>query len=261
VPHGSTFRDWASERTNHPRDVAEMALAHAIGNRVEAAYRRGDLFEKRRRLGAKFRVGVTDTRIQIIAVDFHHVTTAVNKRDRAFQGVPGTDDRWFNAVLPQSIFNQAVEIGRDDDPHMPGRNHSCDCLVGTGRGFSTDHDIVWSRLNVAVQDRASFVRCACQPGEARRTAAIEISLGRGRVRQPRRCMHYPREILERRNADPDQTIAGGLIDLGGFATLVHGHDLKRAINIKVRIDLSDDQSNERLPLTEGLFHSQFDSIF
>ena len=52
VPHGfrSTFRDWASERTNVPRDVAEMALAHAISSKVEAAYRRGDLFEKRRRL-------------------------------------------------------------------------------------------------------------------------------------------------------------------------------------------------------------------
>ena len=48
--HGfrSTFRDWCSERTNYPRDVAEMALAHAIGDKVEAAYRRGDMFEKRR---------------------------------------------------------------------------------------------------------------------------------------------------------------------------------------------------------------------
>ena len=50
--HGlrSTFRDWAAERTSFPREVAEMALAHAIPNAVEAAYRRGDLFEKRRRL-------------------------------------------------------------------------------------------------------------------------------------------------------------------------------------------------------------------
>jgi integrase len=49
VPHGfrSTFRDWCAERTNFPRDVAEMALAHAIGDKVEAAYRRGDLFAKR----------------------------------------------------------------------------------------------------------------------------------------------------------------------------------------------------------------------
>lgn len=48
--HGfrSTFRDWCSERTNYPRDVAEMALAHTVGDKVEAAYRRGDLFEKRR---------------------------------------------------------------------------------------------------------------------------------------------------------------------------------------------------------------------
>jgi integrase len=50
--HGlrSTFRDWCSERTTFARDVAEMALAHAIPNAVEAAYRRGDLFDKRRRL-------------------------------------------------------------------------------------------------------------------------------------------------------------------------------------------------------------------
>jgi integrase len=52
--HGfrSTFRDWAAEQTNYPRDVAEMALAHAIGDKVEAAYRRGDLFAKRARMMA-----------------------------------------------------------------------------------------------------------------------------------------------------------------------------------------------------------------
>jgi integrase len=50
--HGfrSSFRDWAAERTNFPREVAEMALAHTVGDAVERAYRRGDLFDKRRRL-------------------------------------------------------------------------------------------------------------------------------------------------------------------------------------------------------------------
>ena len=50
--HGfrSTFRDWAAERTNYPNHIVEMALAHAVGDKVEAAYRRGDLFDKRRRL-------------------------------------------------------------------------------------------------------------------------------------------------------------------------------------------------------------------
>lgn len=50
--HGfrSTFRDWAADRTNFPAEVAEMALAHTVSGKVEAAYRRGDLFEKRRRL-------------------------------------------------------------------------------------------------------------------------------------------------------------------------------------------------------------------
>lgn len=48
--HGfrSTFRDWAAERTNFPSEVAEMALAHAVSSKVEQAYRRGDLFERRR---------------------------------------------------------------------------------------------------------------------------------------------------------------------------------------------------------------------
>jgi integrase len=50
--HGfrSTFRAWAAERTNFPREVVEMALAHTIESKVEAAYRRGDLFQKRRQL-------------------------------------------------------------------------------------------------------------------------------------------------------------------------------------------------------------------
>jgi integrase len=50
--HGfrATFKTWASERTNFPREVAEAALAHAISDQLEAAYRRGDFFDKRRRL-------------------------------------------------------------------------------------------------------------------------------------------------------------------------------------------------------------------
>ena len=50
--HGfrSTFRDWSAECTAYPGEVAEAALAHIVGDKVEAAYRRGDLFEKRRRM-------------------------------------------------------------------------------------------------------------------------------------------------------------------------------------------------------------------
>jgi len=50
--HGfrSSFRDWVSEETVHSPEVAEMALAHTIGNKVEQAYRRGNLLERRRHL-------------------------------------------------------------------------------------------------------------------------------------------------------------------------------------------------------------------
>ena len=53
-PHGmrSAFRDWAAETANYANHVVEMALAHEIGSAVEAAYRRGDLIEKRKLLMA-----------------------------------------------------------------------------------------------------------------------------------------------------------------------------------------------------------------
>ena len=62
--HGfrSTFRDWAAECTNFPSEVAEMALAHSVGGKVKAAYLRGDLFEKRRRLMAEWAKFCTDGR-------------------------------------------------------------------------------------------------------------------------------------------------------------------------------------------------------
>jgi integrase len=50
--HGfrSTFRDWCAERTNFPREIAEAALGHVVGDETERAYRQGDALEKRRRL-------------------------------------------------------------------------------------------------------------------------------------------------------------------------------------------------------------------
>lgn len=52
VPHGlrSTFRDWVAEKTSYPRDLAEKALAHTLTDAVEAAYQRGDMFEKRKNM-------------------------------------------------------------------------------------------------------------------------------------------------------------------------------------------------------------------
>jgi integrase len=79
--HGfrSTFRDWAAERTNFPREVCEMALAHAIPDAVEAAYRRGDLFEKRRRLMADWATWCSrpvPTGATVMALHGQNLTTA-----------------------------------------------------------------------------------------------------------------------------------------------------------------------------------------
>ena len=71
--HGfrSSFRDWTAERTGYAHEVAEMALAHTIGNKVERAYRRGDLFEKRRKLMAdwsNFCLGTECTSSEVIPI-------------------------------------------------------------------------------------------------------------------------------------------------------------------------------------------------
>ena len=65
VPHGfrSSFRDWAAEQTDHPREVAKAALAHVVRNPVEAAYARSDLFERRRRLMGDWAAYLADTHL------------------------------------------------------------------------------------------------------------------------------------------------------------------------------------------------------
>jgi integrase len=65
VPHGlrSTFRDWVAERTSYPGDMAEVALAHHISNTVEAAYRRGDMIEKRRAMMAAWAEFLSGARV------------------------------------------------------------------------------------------------------------------------------------------------------------------------------------------------------
>ena len=64
VAHGfrSSFRDWAAEKTDHPREVIEAALAHVVPNKVEAAYARSDLFERRRRLMNDWEAYLAETR-------------------------------------------------------------------------------------------------------------------------------------------------------------------------------------------------------
>jgi hypothetical protein len=62
----SPFRDWASERTTFAREICEAALAHIVKDKTEAAYRRGDLFEKRRDLMATWAAFLTASEAAII---------------------------------------------------------------------------------------------------------------------------------------------------------------------------------------------------
>ena len=81
------------------------------------------------------------------------------------------------------------------------------------------------------------------------------SAGKSTVLQ---ALHYLREILERGNIDPDLTISGGSIDLGGFATLVNRRKLDQTISIKVTIDLSDDYDKLNFSSIQKYFPLNFD---
>lgn len=66
------------------------------------------------------------------------------------------------------------------------------------------------------------------------------------------ALHYVREILERKNVDPDTTIAGGLLNLGGFKSVVHKHDLSRPVRIRLELKFSPAAAVDHLPInTEG----------
>ena len=76
--HGfrSTFRDWAAERTNFQAEIAEAALGHVVGNKVEAAYRRGDFFEKRRRLMEAWAQFATTAPSDAVVVSLREATSS-----------------------------------------------------------------------------------------------------------------------------------------------------------------------------------------
>lgn len=79
--HGlrSSFRDWTGDETNHPRDIIETALAHMVKDKTEAAYRRKDALDKRRKLMADWATfcGAADTDGQKLATSAPHKNAIV----------------------------------------------------------------------------------------------------------------------------------------------------------------------------------------
>lgn len=71
------------------------------------------------------------------------------------------------------------------------------------------------------------------------------------------ALHYVREILERKNVDPDTTIAGGLLDLGGFKSVVHKHDLSQPIRFRLELAIPGWEVNPHLPLNSRSDESAF----
>ena len=116
VPHGfrSSFRDWAAECTDAPREVCELALAHVNTNAVEAAYRRSDLFERRRELmeaWAAFLSGSGTREVTVGPVNSRGVVPAGARTGRREPGrrIQAFD---FRAAIPLPVRIQWASCGR-----------------------------------------------------------------------------------------------------------------------------------------------------
>jgi integrase len=110
--HGfrSTFRDWVAETTAYPNHVAEQALAHSIGSAVEKAYRRGDLFNKRRRLMGDWARYVTSGPIVI-----YQANTPVTPKTLIPSALPARPKPDFRPSQPLPDFDPSVPLSGDGD--------------------------------------------------------------------------------------------------------------------------------------------------
>jgi hypothetical protein len=114
--HGfrSSFRDWCSERASFPHEVAEMALAHAIPSAVEKAYRRGDLFDKRRRLIEAWSEFCTKPNATAAVVPLRGARGIVTgDPDRLFEDLRANYEGGDKRALLQAILYAGNEAGPD----------------------------------------------------------------------------------------------------------------------------------------------------
>ena len=118
VPHGfrSTFRDWARERTNFPRELAEQSLAHTLDNKVEAAYRRGDALEKRREMMTAWADFCNGTVQAKTAVEMSTTTDSSEKPKDTRVNAPATTP---NHQGMAEIMREGMRIRRLSPLHKP----------------------------------------------------------------------------------------------------------------------------------------------
>ncbi len=175
VPHGfrSTFRDWAAEETNHPREVVEAALAHVVQNKVEAAYARSDLFERRRQL-------MDDWTAYVVDGTGEHRLMVAHLRDRADAlvrvGWTRREAEWLALVcLHSGVFLRSqylAFIGRMN----PALAHR---FVRRCRKYAVEEPWNGSRLRVCrIAARRLYGVIDAEHVRHRRPAAFEVVLRR-----------------------------------------------------------------------------------
>ena len=124
VPHGfrSSFRDWASERTRHPREVVEAALAHVVRNQTEAAYARSDLFDPRRPL--------MDDWMQYLDAQDRYMATAAAAADYARSSEQPTR---MSATTFKTLYEAQLEEDLEPPVHAHVDRRATRCMLDFSR--------------------------------------------------------------------------------------------------------------------------------
>ena len=91
-------------------------------------------------------------------MQFEQIAAAVGQRFGTSERILRSNNRWFNPLFPEGVLHEPVEIGGDNDPHIPGSNQLRNGVVRFGWRLPTFLAILFIRLDVAMQDRPAFIR-------------------------------------------------------------------------------------------------------
>ncbi|MBB1648853.1 hypothetical protein A9976_04980 [Delftia sp. UME58] len=101
-------------------------------------------------IGAQLLIGIQDTGILVVTVQFEQIAAAVGQRFGTSERIRRSNNRWFNPLFPESVLHKPVEIGGDNDSHIPSSNQLRNSVVCFGWRFPTFLAILLIWLDVAM---------------------------------------------------------------------------------------------------------------
>ncbi len=124
------------------------------------------------RIAAQLLLGIEDSSVLVVAVKLQHITGRVRYGLGPDQAINGSNDRRFNALLPESIFNQAIEVRGNDHFNEARLDEFRNRVVRSGRDLPAFFAVLLCRLYVALQDGAALICGKAKLADNRRIVGV-----------------------------------------------------------------------------------------